>query len=797
MICESVKSTPEKQFPKGFQGINNILKIYIDSLNKKFLAKPEYEYRTNLISEIIGRIASMCFESESMSIPFEDAQIFFDREYSMFRNLLNDLIKENILIKSVIDTYSILGKTDVIFFAYQRLGDFFIAEQLLLKYSNQNEIIEAFNENNELGTLINDFYWRYKGILEAFAVILPEKYDLELFEVFQWVNVERDQIRGATLSISEFVLDSLKWREVTSINGEKILNWLRSNTNYFDVNQWLYRLTELAAIPDHPFNSDRLFKTLSKYKMPRRDGFWQMYLLMYNGYDDEKFAFPIRRLIEWAWTPEISSKLDFEVTRLTAQTLTWVLATTNRKLRDETTKALVNLLEKQPSVLLVLLKKFNKIDDFYILERLYAIAYGCILRTRDNTHIKNIAQFVYNNIFKKANPPTHILLRDYARNCVEFALYKKIRLNADVFLIRPPYKSKMPELPTYEEIEKIEAQYRKRSKGPKKYIHSQIHHSAVHWDFGRYIIDSHFRDFCQYSFGFENEYKLFLTNADKKLRKTLKQLRIGIELQTLFKRRSKSLVDLFGNDKYQSQVKSNTDFIDDLKKIIVAQFPAYQSYIFNKVMPHFVDSQEYKDSRANLDEKPIKYWIAQRAYQNYNSKYHERYEKYLGNYSYASADTIERIGKKYQWIAFFEMLAYVTDNYMLKEERWDNASEFKYYRGPWQMYIRDINPSFITKKESSDEIENDLGLYRKKKEWWEPTEYTYWNQANSIWVNSKGDLPDLKLILEKKDDNNNEWLTLHSSIQWKEPKPLGKDKYQIQKKRNLVFNSGVFSQGKR
>ncbi|MBK6329325.1 MAG: hypothetical protein IPF62_01945 [Bacteroidetes bacterium] len=127
-------------------------------MNKKFLAKPEYEYRTNLISEIIGRIASMCFESESMSIPFEDAQIFFDREYSMFRNLLNDLIKENILIKSVIDTYSILGKTDVIFFAYQRLGDFFIAEQLLLKYSNQNEIIEAFNENNELGTLINDFY---------------------------------------------------------------------------------------------------------------------------------------------------------------------------------------------------------------------------------------------------------------------------------------------------------------------------------------------------------------------------------------------------------------------------------------------------------------------------------------------------------------------------------------------------------------------------------------------------------------------------------------------------------------
>jgi len=36
LICEAVKETPEKTFPQGFQGISNIFKIYIQSLNNKF-----------------------------------------------------------------------------------------------------------------------------------------------------------------------------------------------------------------------------------------------------------------------------------------------------------------------------------------------------------------------------------------------------------------------------------------------------------------------------------------------------------------------------------------------------------------------------------------------------------------------------------------------------------------------------------------------------------------------------------------------------------------------------------------
>lgn len=783
LICESVKATPEKKFPKGFQGVNKILKLYIEALNKKFISKPEYAYRNNLISEVVNKIALRCFQSNLKSIPLEEAILFFDHEYAKFPNLLNDLIKENILIKNVFETYTTSGNVDVIYFAYQRLGDFFIAEQLLLKYSNSDDLIRAFSKDNELGKFVNDYYWQYRGILEALSVLLPEKYNLELFEVYAWVYQEEGYLmRDAGNWINNFVIDSLKWREISSINTEKITSWLTSGTFYIETNQWFCKLTELTTIPDHPFNSDRLFTILSRYKMPKRDSFWQMYLLIYSGYDDN-FALPIRRLIDWAWTPEISDKLDFETARLAGQTLSWVLATTNRKLRDETTKALVNLLENQSHALIAILQKFSKIDDLYILERLYAIAYGCILRTENKNNIQKIAQFVYNTIFKNGNPPTHILLRDYARNCIEFALYRNIEMRVDILLIRPPYKSRMPRLPNVEDMEKYESDYKKKSRSTKKYVLSQIHHSVIHWDFGRYIIDHTFDDFCQYSFGFENEYKKYFSSLDKNLKRILKTIRAAIDLDIVLQNSERKFYTLFGEEEYNSMVTQNVDYVEKLKSSITSKFPANQHYIISEVLPHFKNSSKYKSAHEDLDVEPIKYWIAQRAYQYYNLKFHESYEQYISNSSYGREGNIERIGKKYQWIAFFEILSMVTDNYMLKEDRWNSQAKYKYYKGPWQMYIRDINPSLITKKEVIDEQPFDLGIYKEKKGWWEHAEYKYWNQINSKWIEIKNDLPEVGKLIIKKDDNNNEWFSLKTNVSWEEPKPIGEDKYNIQRKR--------------
>src|SRR5262249_20305211 len=75
------------------------------------------------------------------------------------------------------------------------------------------------------------------------------------------------------------------------------------------------------------------------------------------------------------------------------------------------------------------------------------------------------------------------------------------------------------------------------------------------------------------------------------------------------------------------------------------------------------------------------------------------------------ADKPERIGKKYQWIAYYEMLARIADNFQLKKECWGPSAEN--YHGPWTIgYRRDIDPSWLLSQTMAEE--------------WKPHSSTWW-----------------------------------------------------------------------
>jgi hypothetical protein len=417
LICNAIKDTTDKTFPQGFQGVSKIFEIYINSINLKFQKKrDEYKY-SNVVLEAIHKVAFANYNNENKSLLLRDVKKLLKIEFTDHKLLLNDLIEENIFITNPQLNYKSNQTEEILYFAYQRFGDFYVTDELLNKFKDQSEVIDVFKKESEFGKLISDRngFWYNGGILEALSILLPEKFNLEIFEVYSWYFACEDDKLHKPQVISElnrFLLDSLNWRKIESINNEKLVNWFKGE--YFRVtdDDYFNKLTELSTVIGHPFNSDRLFRILKSYKMPQRDGFWQQHLRYFSGYNDDNTASPIRRLIDWAWTPAISSKLDFETTRLTAQTLTWVLSTTNIKLRDQTTKAMVNLLEQQPEALMQILKTFKSIDDLYISERLYAIAYGCVLRIENIDSINKIATLVYNSVFKKGIPPKHILLRE-------------------------------------------------------------------------------------------------------------------------------------------------------------------------------------------------------------------------------------------------------------------------------------------------------------------------------------------------------------------------------------------------
>lgn len=698
-ICEAVKDLPEKSFPKGFNGINITYSLYKQSLNQKFEKKrPEYKYQ-DIVSKAIEKLAIKLFNTEYHSLNIAESVEFFNSEFSKFPSLFSDLIEESVLVKMK-RKYNRDNTEEIVFFSYQRLGDFFMVEELLKPYSKREEVIKAFESDQQLQKIADNYQWSNRGIIEALAILLPEKYDLELFELINFFFDKNTDKRNKEWldaqtyeSFTRILLDSLKWRELSNINNEKITNWLQKNGRLRD-DEWWYTLTELAAIPNHPFNGDRLHRILLRHSMSERDGFWQKYVRWYSGYDDQNTAFPLQRLIDWAWSPNISYNVDSETARLVAQTLAWILSSTDIALRDKTTKALVNLLEQQPETLIKTLTAFENIGDLYILDRLYAVAYGCILRTEKIELIRAIAQYIYDVIFKDGNPPAHLLVRDYARNAVEYAIYKEVGLDVDIELIRPPYNSQCDYKPLSNK--QLDEKYK-----PKE--------DSGHWGKDNWGITA-----------------------------------ILHSMTTEYGRGTGGYGD-FGR------------------------------YVFQSAISHFkLPIKLNVDLLSNLAIE----WIFEKY--GYNPKIHGEHDRMVADHYYQREYKIERIGKKYQWIAFHQILAIIADNFKVREI-WSFNDMYQLYKGAWQLYVRNIDPAYITKDNDNDKKDEENLIKQIDKEWWSDDEYSHWNYPDAKWIRTTEDLISPRKVIEKKNINE-EWLQLQHSIEWREPKKIGVDLYYGRRK---------------
>lgn len=798
LICKGVQNSPTKEFPQGFQGIGTIFNYYVKALEIQFQKlREEYVIAPNLISSAIQKFSLECFSMNESVLRLEEAHKFFNTSFPQYHFLLNDMIQEGVFIRNCRDNYWTSEKEEVIYFAYERFGDHFIANELIKDIKNQEEILRAFSKDEKLGKLMEDNHWKYSGILESLAILLPEKHGLELFEVYSWlyqdVKKDDDSLKNTIDWQNGYLLDSLKWRSIESINDAKLNEWF--NGDFFNVDDDTYLLTieQLATIKNHPFNSERLYQILIKTPMPERDSYWQSHVGLYSGYDENEIGFPLRRLIDWAWTPSISNSVDGETALLAAQTLTWMLSSTNRKLRDEATKAIVNLLEQQPKTLIELLSKFKKVDDMYIQERLYAIAYGCILRTRQNDSIQLIGNYVYNQIFYQGNPPEHVLLRDYARNTVEYMIYRALGGKIDVEKIRPPYKSELPIYPTEDEISIYDIDH-ECPQYEKEFIksHNKIHFSVMSWDFGRKTVAPAIEKFSPVSFTAEDEYKKFIARElSEEQQVLLSSLVESISTKELHEsKRSIYEFERFGGKElYDSLLKEYIQVVEKGFKLVKSIFNEQSEYVIKCIIPYLqnikrINSSNY--SRKLFDTRPVKRWIVKRSHElGYDAKLHGRYDN-SSSYGGSRPD-VERIGKKYQWIAFHEILSILADNHKISE--WYSNKDYQYYQGAWQFNARDIDPVYTTKN-PKELPEDDMMILENEHSWWHDSEYSFWNQENQEWARNIDDLPKVKHIISKKDERGGEWLFLNKFVTWKMPKPVGVDKYSMYRKEVMYMIQG-------
>lgn len=805
LCCIGIKNSDNKTFPSGFNGVYSIFENYIYSIYSRLSHKTKYKHRRNIINESINVFITECIKKNVTNLEISEALLLFEENFPKIDSLLIDLIEEGLFIKSIINNrnYGNYNKdtVEIIYISYEKLSDYLRAKLELDEFTNNKDLLNAFQSTNKLGSYIKKSGYVYYGILEAFSVILPEKYNIELTEVYSWVfekyfefsesisdsvyNYELEELKNDCIYINNLFLKSLKWRNIESINNDKITNYFQSKNFQvsIDYEEYLGIILELSSTTNHPMNSDRLHRILSSSKMSQRDSFFQKIMYRYNGSDDNDNALYISRLIEFAWQTNISIHVNDETCRLTGQTLAWVLSTTNTILRDRVTKALVNLFEQKPLVLLNVLQNFKKVDDLYILERLYSVTYGVVLRTNSDQGITKLAQYTYDTIFKRGKPIKHILLRDYARNIIEYALYKNLDIKVIEDKIRPPYKSDLPRLPTREEVEKYHIDYKSDefNKNPElSRLFNQTHFTTLDWDFGRKIVDAKIDDFYPISFTQEPLIKEHIRNLSKDKKSLLKLYSKILELKEFFKENEYSLSKDLGKQKYKEKLDG---FENDLKGL-KDEFNEDDYFVRTIILPYLINKTKLnsKFSYSNsLDSEPFKCWIVERVFKlGYNIKLHSGFDRYYSKFNgYEYSNHIERISKKYQWIALYEILAIIADNYKMRTGF--STKSFDFYKGTWQNYLRDIDPAYITHNSNKEDEDEELNILNTSN-WFDDIEYKFWDQNPDEWTVSIDDFPKIENVIEKIDDNKNSWITLQKYAQWTEPKLFGDDKYNRKRK---------------
>jgi len=330
-------------------------------------------------------------------------------------------------------------------------------------------------------------------------------------------------------------------------------------------------------------------------------------------------------------------------------------------------------------------------------------------------------------------------------------LSRGIKIKIVKYNINPPYKSIWPKnIPSERELKKKyypENFFKGKTKN-RGFLHAWSSIMGTLGDFGRYVINPSLSHWTGKKIGEslidrEKIFNNFINNLSSKQKKLWEDTDPIIYEENRNKEISKS----------QKREKENVNFLGILLRVKVAKgrksekelkvatqyfkksLNSEQRKIFNKEIEPFLDhNQNIYDSAKNFNMKLAQRWIINRVVElGYNSKIHGTFDEYINdNRLDNSSHKAERIGKKYQWIAFHEFMALVSDHFEFKGESYNNDD--KSYEGPWNPYIRDIDPSFIL--QTDDSIKNSINFSKWKESHWK---YNAWEKSNSDkdWLKKK------------------------------------------------------------
>ena len=830
-LCLGLKERGERRIPRGFHGITSTLELYLETVNEKLAKELDFNSSDQLVRRALERIATQMVKADDRWLSRPKAEeivneVLPGRGFS--QSLYRGLVDEGVLIEERYERPED-SREEVVFISYDRFTDHIIADSLLRRHLDANDLKAAFSEGGDLAFICETGEYAghgLEGLIEALCIQVPERTGEELVTLAPKLLDRWD--------IDEAFRQSVVWRkpDAVSESTRKVLNKLIKTQE--DKEATLDILLTVATLKDHPFNAEFLDKKLRGKSMPDRDARWSTYLHRAWTWNDSG---AVRRVVDWAWGVAEDTNLEEKTVDLCSIALAWMFTTSNRFLRDRATKALVSLLTGRLDAATRLVERFSDVDDPYVAERIYAVAYGVAMRSHDAIGVEKLSSLVYERVFAKDNPPVHILLRDYARGVIERAIYLGSDLDVDEYLIRPPYKSTWPKIPDEEDIQPLIPDLSGGSDN-RDGAKDRIAESVMDDDFARYVIgtNTHFTNWLSLRLNEdpwlsieaqEEALSLKLSDSERLAWKEYKNAEIELEMSRtirLIRDGNKQAKDqdklLEKGDKIPITDSKTGKFIrwgylisreedepfengldtEEAEQIFGNALKTLKSTLTEELLAEFeaILQAKSEDSETNaplFDLSLIQRYVLRRVFDlGWTTERFSEFDRFIDGQSYErEASKAERIGKKYQWIAYHEILAYIADHYQYRDQsREDEGGQA--YEGPWREYLRDIDPSCVL---SSTAYSTSLGGHNPS--WWGSWLYTAWDEQLSHWdwIKRKDDMPDVHNLLRVEHPcDGTRWLNVDGYFNWRQSHPADVDPYDVERREIWFLCQGYFIQAK-
>lgn len=741
--CDFIEKDGKKELPRGLRGVSAIFNFYNQAVVRAVTRRMKLDPHLDLVATALTRLTNILISRGEGYAPKTEVIGAFEAVLpsggSLERSLLSQFESEGVLGIEIIREDD--GKiVPMVRFTFERYSDHAIAERLLQEHLNPEDVKASFADSTVLGDLaFGEKHYRVAGIIEAIAIQLPERCGVEIVDLrpeFNW-------------TIRQAFLDSLLWREQRFFTDRtfECFRGLENNERVRDL------LISIATEPENKFNALYIHERLSSLSMPERDASWSVYLNNRGSEGD-----PVEVLIDWAIQNGMGT-IDDDRAKLAAITLSWFLTTSHRAVRDKATKALASLFATRLVLTASTLSLFAEANDLYLRERLFAAAYGAALQGKTVDGLSELAATTYELVFTTGAPPPNELLRDHARGIIAYAQFREqLPPNIDLTKAHPPHKSSWPI--EYVSEEKIDS-YKQNYSGA--YYGDAIVSSAVNdGDFARYVIDHTIDNWAPVPIDAKDcpsAHSLGLEWIERFI------VQASTEQLTAFELLADAANACRGDLSYKETPERTALKAAEKAFQAVLSPEAWEEYRVKAqdFVRYSIFSQQAHDRSARFNRGWGRRWICMRAHELGWTQ--ERFAKLERGYSSDRHEhRVERIGKKYQWLALHELIARMADNLLFMGQSY--GDDRRIYEGARDVGLRDMDPSLLIMKTYYD------GWKQWDRTWWVPVQPRL-RQVDPLerlaWLDSEIDLLNDASFIDLTDPKTNRrWLPLSSFASWRQ-----------------------------